>query len=118
MPWRNNPDLWGLVGALIVSTISAFISIAQRVVRGHKASALWVISEFMAAILCGYIMFDTYPILQSQLPEWATLPMLVALAAHIGGRSFQGLEKTMLKRFNLSLDDQNEEPVKPAEPTS
>lgn len=105
MPWRNNPDLWGLIGALIISTISAFISIAQRVVRGHKASVLWVTSEFMAAILCGYIMFDSYPVLQPQLPDWATLPMLVALAAHIGGRSFQGLEKVMQKRFNLPLAD-------------
>jgi hypothetical protein len=99
MPWRNNPDLWGLVGALIISTISGFISIAQRVVRGHKVSVLWVISEFLAAILAGYIMFDTYPILEPQLPAWATLPMLVALAAHIGGRSFQGLEKIMQKRL-------------------
>lgn len=99
MPWRNNPDLWGLLGALLISSISSFISIAQRVVRGHKASALWVISEFLAAILAGYIMFDTYPLLQDSLPAWATLPMLVALAAHVGGRSFQGLEKIMLKRL-------------------
>lgn len=103
MPWRNNPDLWGLFGALIISTISGFISIAQRVNRGHKASVLWVISEFMAAILCGYIMFDVYPYLEPELPKWATLPMLVALAAHVGGRSFQGLEKFMHRRFNLGL---------------
>lgn len=103
MPWRNNPDLWGLVGALLISTISGFISIAQRVVRGHKASALWVISEFLAAILAGYIMFDTYPLLAPNLPAWATLPMLVALAAHVGGRSFQGLEKIMQKRLDVFL---------------
>lgn len=99
MPWRNNPDLWGLFAALLISTVSGFISIAQRVVRGHKVSVLWVVSEFLAAILAGYIMFDTYPILAPQLPAWATLPMLVALAAHIGGRSFQGLEKIMQKRL-------------------
>lgn len=107
MPWRNNPDLWGLFGALLISTISGFISIAQRVVRGHKASVLWVISEFMAAILCGYIMFDTYPYLESQLPQWATLPMLVALAAHVGGRSFQGLEKFIHRKFNLPVMDED-----------
>jgi len=105
MPWRNNPDLLGLFGALIISTISGFISIAQRVVRGHKASFLWVVSEFMAAILCGYLMFDVYPSLQPKLPDWATLPILVALAAHIGGRSFQGLEKFLQRRYKLPIPE-------------
>lgn len=101
MPWRNNPDLLAMLAALLISTISGFISIAQRIVRGHKASLLWVVSEFAAAILCGYLMFDTYPLLKPQLPEWLTLPVMVALAAHIGGRSFQGIERFLSRKYNV-----------------
>lgn len=102
MPWGQQPDLLALIGALIVSTISGFISIAQRIARGHKPSRLWVVSEFSAAILCGYLMADVYHILQPSLPEWATPTICVALAAHIGGRMFQTLEGIMAKRYGIA----------------
>ena len=92
-------DFWSLLGAFIISTISGVISITQRIVLGQRATLIWVISEFLAAILCGYLMFDIYPKIQHNLPLWATLPVMVALAAHVGGRSFQGIEKALYKRF-------------------
>ena len=101
MPWNTQPDFWSLVGALIVSTISGFISIVQRVTRGQRASLIWVTSEFLAAILCGYLMFDAYPTIQPELPVWATLPIMVALAAHLGGRCFQGIENAVHRKYKL-----------------
>jgi len=99
MPWGNNPDFLSLLGAFLISLISGFISIAQRIARGYQANILWVASEFLAAILCGYLMWDVYPIVAPTLPNWATLPVMVALASHVGGRSFQVLELAILKRY-------------------
>lgn len=99
MPTEPQTDLWSLLGALIISTVSGAISITQRIVLGQRATFIWVVSEFLAAILCGYLMFDLYPKIQESLPQWATLPVLVALAAHIGGRSFQMAEKAIYKKY-------------------
>lgn len=101
MPWRQQPDILALISALLISVISGFISIAQRIARGHKASKLWVVSEFSAAILSGYLMADVYPIIKPSLPEWATLTICVALAAHIGGRMFQMLETVLAKKYGV-----------------
>lgn len=98
---ENTPDYWSLAGALIISTISGVISITQRIVLGQRATLIWAISEFLAAILCGYLMYDAYPALQEDLPKWATLPVLVALAAHVGGRSFQMIEKALAHRYQF-----------------
>lgn len=98
---NNHYDYWSLLGALIISTVSGVISIAQRIVLGHRATIIWVISEFLAAILCGYLMYDIYPKIAADLPKWATLPVLVALAAHVGGRSFQMIERALYRHYKF-----------------
>ena len=99
MPWFNQPDFWGLVSALIISTVSGFISIARRILQGHPANVLWIISEFLTAILCGYLMYHAYPKIQPSVPEWITLPVAIAVAAHIGGRVFQEIEAQLLRKY-------------------
>lgn len=99
MSWYQQPDFWGLVSALFISTISGFISIARRILNGHPANLLWVISEFLTAILCGYLAYYSYPAMQYSMPEWITLPVFVAVAAHIGGRVFQEAESTILRKY-------------------
>lgn len=63
---------------------------------------LWIISEFTAAILCGYLMYDIYPHLK--MPAWATLPLMVAISAHTGGRVFQEFEKHIQTRVQKYWD--------------
>lgn len=108
MSWYQQPDIWGVIGALIISTISAIISIARRILDGHPANWLWIISEYLTAILCGYLMYYTFPIIEDSLPEWVTLPVAVAIAAHTGGRVFQLAERAIINRyvklFGESLD--------------
>lgn len=99
MSWYQQPDFWGLVGAFIISTISGFISIARRILMGHPASFLWIISEYLTAILCGYLMYHAYPYLADSLPNWITSPIAIALAAHTGGRVFQEVEQTLLRKY-------------------
>lgn len=105
MPWQSHPDIWGLLGALIISIISGFISIAQRISKGHTISLIWVSSEFAAALLAGYLMYDAYPRIAETLPSWCTLPIMVALASHVGGRAFQVLEGFIFRRYNLGTQD-------------
>lgn len=110
MSWQYQPDFWSLVGAFIVSVISGFISIVQRISRGQRATIIWVISEFLAAVLCGYLVYDAYPVLDPDLPDWATRPILVALAAHAGGRCFQFLEMLMYKKYMLPALKNDQKP--------
>lgn len=104
MPWQNQPDVFNLLAALIISMVSGFISISRRILNGHPSSLLWVVSEFLTAILCGYLMFQVYPTIESSLPEWFTLPVAIALAAHIGGRVFQEMEASFIKKYKRFLD--------------
>lgn len=95
------PNLFELILALIISMISGFISISRRILRGQPATILWVISEFLAAILCGYLMYYTYPTIEHALPGWVNLPIAVATSAHIGGRAFQELENIIFNHYQL-----------------
>ena len=81
--------------ALAVSIISSFVSISQKILSGTQASILWVVSEFAASVLVGMIVYDAYPKLG--LPEWITLPLAVAVSAHLGGRLIQYFERATKK---------------------
>lgn len=101
------PEIQSLVGAFIVSCVSGVISIFRRVLRGQQASLLWVISEFLTAILCGYLMFTAFPGLHAAglIPDWFTLPIAVAFAAHTGGRVFQEVEEQFIEKYRKVLPD-------------
>lgn len=101
MLFKDAPDFISILGALIISLVSGFISISRRVIGGYPATCLWVISETLTAILCGYLMFHTYPYLVHMMPEWFTWPLAVALAAHLGGRCFQAAEDWLIHRYQL-----------------
>lgn len=111
MPWKEQPDLWGLVGALIISLLSGFIAIANRLAGGQRFSFLWLTAQVAGAVLAGYLVYDAYPLLAATAwwPAWVTMPISVALAGHFGGKLFALAEKLLYKRLSM-------EP--PQEPTS
>lgn len=111
MAMSDNQDVSGLVGAIIISSISSAISIAQRMLRGYPASAIWFFSESLSAILCGYLVWDIYPHIAESLPLWASQHLMIAFAAHMGGRCFQWLEKFLNQRTGIEIPI--EEPPKP-----
>jgi len=96
-----SPDLWSLLGALLISLISGVISISRRIVQGQTVSVLWILSEFLSAMLCGWIAWDGYPQIQHYLPGWMTPVMFVAVAAHFGGRTFQTIEDALCRRYGI-----------------
>ncbi|WP_289101037.1 hypothetical protein [uncultured Marinobacter sp.] len=104
MPWKTGPEIWDIVGALIVSIVSAAVSITRRIVNGYPASMLWVVSEFLAAILAGYLMYSVYPHIVDDIPKWFTLPVAVAFSAHVGGRLFQEMENELVNRYTNLFD--------------
>ena len=104
MPLNTGPEVWDIIGALIVSIVSGAISISRRVVSGYPASMLWVVSEFLTAILAGYLMFSAYPHIVDTVPKWFTLPVAVAFSAHVGGRVFQEIENGLVAKYTRLFD--------------
>lgn len=105
---HSKVDILTVTVVLVISLVSGFISIAQRIARGQVISKLWIVSEFMAAILCGYLMYDVYP--NVSFPSWMTMPVMVALAAHTGGRCFQEIEQYLYQRYLKKLPAQEDPP--------
>lgn len=103
MAVTDNQDVASLIGAIFISGISSAISIAQRMLRGYPASAIWFFSESLSAILCGYLMWDIYPHIAGDIPAWASQHLMIAFAAHAGGRCFQWLEKFFNNRTGIEL---------------
>lgn len=101
MPWKEHPDLWGIIGAVILSLVSGAIAVANRITGGHPFSLVWFASQIGGSVLAGYLMYDMYPQVEESLPAWATLPICVSVAAHYGGKVFSLAEKMFIKRFNL-----------------
>lgn len=97
----SEPEFIEFMIAFAISAISATVSITRRILSGHNSNWLWVISEFMTAILCGYLMFNAYPFVHGYLPNWVTEPVAVAFVAHSGGRIFQELESVILKHYGI-----------------
>jgi len=86
---NGSPDLWTLLIVLTISISSGVVSILNKIAQGRAYSLVWVASEFLAAILCGYLAFDVYPQIAPSLPSWVTMPMFVATCAHTGGKLLQ-----------------------------
>lgn len=96
-------EVVNVVVTLVISLISCFISISRRILKGHAVSFLWVISEFMSAILCGYIVYYSYPALDPYLPDYITPIIAITVAAHCGGRVFQEIEDVVIQRYKKMI---------------
>ena len=104
MPYSVPPDIWELIITFVLSITSGAVSIGRRLMLGHKSSWLWIISEFLTAILCGYLMYNAYPSISPYLPDFFTLTVAVAVAAHSGGRIFQESEDVVMRYIERLLN--------------
>lgn len=93
------PDLFTAILVFVVSLVSATVSITRRIVNGAPVNLLWLISEYSAAILCGWIAYDAFDVIQPYLPDWVTAFMFVAVAAHTGGKLLQMSEQVLQSRL-------------------
>lgn len=97
-----SPNWTGFIAAMCVCVLSAAMSVVRRIVNSEGSGWLWAVSEFLIAILCGYLAWTAHPHLPF-LPSWVTPPILVAFCAHSGGRIFQELESTILAQASTLL---------------
>lgn len=104
MPFNSqDPQLTEILVASVVVLITSVTSILHKIARGHTVSCIWVMTEFLTAIIAGFFMYEAYPAI-SQMhywPDWLTLPIAVAVAAHSGGRVFQEVEDSVTKNWKL-----------------
>lgn len=112
---RPDPDILTVVLVLVISAVSGFVSITQRLLRGAPASALWFISEFLAAILCGWLAYDAFDVIHPFLPAWVTMPVFVAVSAHTGGRLLQVSENAVHDRIRRLSGERKKEEEKEKE---
>lgn len=113
MPQNNvpqHPELFTALLVFVVSLISATVSVTRRIVNGTPVSVLWLISEYSAAILCGWIAFDAYDSVSPYLPDWVTMFMFVAVAAHTGGKLLQMSEQILYSKMPKALKDRDKWP--------
>lgn len=106
----STPDFWGLLWALLVILGSSTLSVLNQIRRGLQASLLWVLSEYLSAILFGTLTYHAFPFVQPYLPAWVTWPLAVAFMAHSGGRIFQELETAWLHRVSSLINRKKEAP--------
>lgn len=99
MPNRIPPDLFTLLMMLALSAVSGIVSITQRVANGHAWSIAWVVSEFLAAILAGYLASEAYPYLKDYLPEFVRMSSFVSICAYSGGRMMQVAEQLLYSKL-------------------
>lgn len=94
------PDFMQLLGAMLISLISGTVSITKRLSQGQTFTFVWFFSEFLTAMLCGYLAYISYPVLPDDVQALLTQHAFIAVCAHSGGRIFQQLEETLLSRWS------------------
>ena len=73
-------------GAILISIVSGFLSIARRILKGTQATALWIISEMVAAVLVGLLAWDSYPDLTDVVPHQISRLVFACMCSYLGSR--------------------------------
>lgn len=83
------------VGAVLISLVSGFLSIARRILKGTKASLLWIISEMVAAVMVGLLAWDSYPDLSDIIPHEVSQLVFACMCSYLGSRLLHVSEMIM-----------------------
>lgn len=94
MMFRVDPDAWATVIAVLIVSISIFISIARKLERKVKRPSIyWLVTEIGISMLTALIAFEIYPNLVTLLPPWMTKNVFMALSIWMGAKFIQKLER-------------------------
>lgn len=83
---NNNYDTLTLLLVLLISVASGVVGILNKITHGRPYKVAWVASEFIAAILCGFLAYDSYPLLTPHLPSWVGMPLFITVCSYTGGK--------------------------------
>lgn len=91
---EKTPDILTLTVMFLVSIASGVVGILNKITSGREFELTWVVSEVIAAILCGYIAYDSYSVLP--LPEWIGQTLFVATCSYSGGATLRGAKAIVM----------------------
>lgn len=96
--YHVDPDVMSFMVAVLMSCITAFISIVKKVFKKRKPiSKLWLSSEVATCALAFMVALELYPHLATLMPAFMTKPIFVATCVHMSSRLILLLEDRATK---------------------
>lgn len=89
-----DPDVLSFMVAVLMSCVTAFVSIAKKVMRKRKPiPKLWYWYEIATCFLAFLLAMEMYPHIASVLPAFMTRPVFLAICVHMSSRLIILLEE-------------------------
>ena len=99
--YHVDPDLMSFMVAILMSCVTAYVSIAKKVIRKRKPmSNLWLWNEMAMCLLAFLLAMEIYPHISAVLPAFITKPVFMALCVHMSSRLVILLEEKTTKAIN------------------
>lgn len=99
--YHVDPDAMSFMVAVLMSCVTAFVSIVKKVMRKRKPlSKLWLSNEIAMCLLAFLFAWEMYPHFKVVLPTFITQSIFVAICVHMSSRLIQILEE--IARSSLS----------------
>lgn len=92
--YHVDPDMLSFMVAILMSCVTAFISIVKKVIGKRKpVPKLWLINEIAMCILAFMLALEMYPHISVVLPAFITKPVFLAICVHMSSRLIIMLEE-------------------------
>lgn len=99
--YHVDPDVMSFMVAVFMSCVTAFISIAKKVLNKRKPiSKLWLGNEVAMCILAFLIAMEMFPHIAVVLPAFITKPVFIAICVHMSSRLIIMLEERAAKAIS------------------
>lgn len=99
--YHVDPDIMSFMVAVLMSCITAFISIVKKVMRKRKPiSKLWLSYEASLCLLTFLFAIEMYPHVSVLLPAFITKPVFAACCVHMSSKLILILEDRTSKAIS------------------
>lgn len=99
--YHVDPDVMSFMVAVFMSCVTAFISIAKKVLNKRKPiSKLWLGNEVAMCLLAFLIAMEMFPHIAVVLPAFITKPVFIAICVHMSSRLIIMLEERATKAIS------------------
>ena len=99
--YHVDPDVMSFMVAVFISCVTAFISIAKKVLNKRKPiSKLWLGNEVAMCLLAFLIAMEMFPHIAVVLPAFITKPVFLAICVHMSSRLIIMLEERATKAIS------------------
>lgn len=99
--YHVDPDAMSFMVAVLMSCVTAFVSIVKKVMRKRKPlSKLWLSNEVAMCLLAFLFAWEMYPHFKPVLPTFITQGIFVAICVHMSSRLIQILEERTISSLS------------------